>query len=185
MKKTRILLFIVLALIATSFTVNKSDSSVITKQIQYVVKLKNPENTPDKHHNYLDDADRIRFINNIKDKLLSGKVTAYQFEKDKFTPISIIELKNRFSGDKTLPVPASIDKEYYFIDMNKLTQVRYFEEWSMDESNLVINKRVLALSLLLDTYDEQGMYRGFMPLLYVFYDTDFKVKLEQQYKQYN
>jgi hypothetical protein len=182
MKKNNILFITLIVFMAISCTTKITELPVVTRQIQYLVLVKNPDTIPDNLHEYLDDTTRTQFLGNIIEQVLSGEVTAYVWNNNNLIPASTLELKKRFAWDKSIPLPDSIDTINFIVDLNKVTKIRYFEEWTMDKKNLVINKRVLGIALLLDNYDKTGMCRGWEPLFYVFYDQDFRGKLEEQYQ---
>jgi hypothetical protein len=177
MKTNHILQITLFLLILASCAEKKEEFPIVTKQIQYVVELRNPDTIPDKKHKYLDDSTRSDFVKNIVDQVLAADVQAYQWENDTLVPFPVDDFKKRIINGNS--VPDSVNP----VDLKKVSKIRYFEEWAMDKKTLVIRKRVLAISLLLDNYDETGQYRGFEPLFYIFYDKDYKGTLEALYKQ--
>lgn len=176
MKIHQFLVFVLMIVFAVSCKNEKAGPPVVTDQIVYTVKLKNPDTIPDTHHEYMDDSTRIHFLKNIIDPVLAGEVTGWVWT-DKPRIATVEELKSRFAWDKSKPFPDTLDPINYRIDLNKITTIRYFEQWSMHRKTLQIEKKVLGIALILDSYDDQGNFRGTEPVLYVFYDKEFPLSL--------
>jgi hypothetical protein len=63
--------------------------------------------------------------------------------------------------------------------LDEASKIRYIEEWRLYRKDLAIDKRILAISVIRDSYTDQGEYRGTEPLFYIFYDKEFLTRYEQ------
>jgi len=179
MKRLHISIILSMIFIMFSCKPNNEEQPVFTTQINYDVLLKNPDTVQVYWNRFMDDSTRIRFLKSITNPILAGEITPYVWKNIKLVPVSVTEFKNRFAWNKSKNLPYSINQIDYRVDLNEVTKIRYYEEWRVLKTNLVIDKRILAITLIRDSYTSQGEYRGTEPLFYVFYDKDFLAKFEQ------
>jgi hypothetical protein len=177
----RFFLFLTAIFVFTTFSCSREreEQPVFTTQLQYDVVLKNPDSVPDTWHRYMADSTRIRFLKNIIDPVLAGEVMAYAWKSNKLEPVSVTQLKDRFNqyiskAHQDNPGTATSMKI-----LDEVSKIRYFEEWKLYRKKLAIDKRILAISVIHDSYTDQGEYRGTEPLFYIFYDKDFLAKYEK------
>jgi hypothetical protein len=155
MKKFAFALAGTLILFIFSCNHKEEDPISLVTRIQYDVLLKNPDPLPDYRHKYLDDSTRNRLLQSVLDPVMAGEITVYQWDNNKLVP-----------GKQA-------------VDMEKVTKIRYFEEWSLHKKSLRIDKKIMMVSLIQDDYDPQGNFRGTRPVLYLFYDSAFVTEYEQ------
>ncbi len=182
MRKSNILLLTVILFILFSCTKEKTGPPVVTKLICYDVQLRNPDSLPDVWQNYMDDSTRLAFLKKIIDPVLAGENEAWIWE-DQLKKAPVEELKKRFAWDNAVPFPDTLDPINYRVDLNRISNIRYWEEWKMHRKSLQIDKRVMGIALILDNYDEEGTFRGTEPLFYVFYDKELPGMLENKRKK--
>ena len=127
----------------------------------------------------MDDSTRFLFLKNIIDPILAGEITAYVWKNSKLEPESVPEFKNRFILNRSKSLQDSLNPVKSQADLNEVTKIRYYEEWRLQGKNLIIDKRILAMILIRDSYTYEGEYRGTEPLFYIFYDKAFIAKYEQ------
>jgi hypothetical protein len=179
MKRLHLSIILSMIFIIFSCKPKNEEQPVFTTQINYDVVLKNPDTVQVYWNRFMDDSTRIRFLKNITDPVLAGEIIPYVWKNIKLVPVSVTEFKNRFAWNKSKNLPDSINQIDYRVDLNEVTKIRYYEEWRVLKTNLVIDKRILAVTLIRDSYTSQGEYRGTEPLFYIFYDKDFLAKFEQ------
>jgi hypothetical protein len=183
MKKIHISLLMFVIFFALSCTPKNEEQTVFTTQIQYDVVLKNPDSISMYPHRFMDDSTRILFLKNMIDPILAGEVTPYVWKKSRLVPESVTEFKNSFVLDNPESLQDSLNPMNPKVDLKEVTKIRYYEEWRLHGKNLVIDKRIFAISLIRDSYTFDGEYRGTEPLFYIFYDKAFLAKFEQIYFQ--
>jgi len=127
----------------------------------------------------MDDSTRILFLKNIIDPILAGEITAYVWKNSKLEPESVPEFKNRFILNRSKSLPDSLNPVKSQVDLNEVTKIRYCEVWRLQGKSLIVDKQILAMILIRDSYTDLGEYRGTEPLIYVFYDKAFIAKYEQ------
>ena len=179
MKKTHLSLLAFVIFITLSCTPKNEDNPLFSTQIQYDVVLKNPDSISMYPHRFMDDSTRILFLKNIIDPILAGVVTAYVWKNSKLEPESVPEFKNRFILNRTKALHDRLNPMNSQVDLSEVTKIRYYEEWRLHGKNLIIDKRILAMILIRDSYTFEGEYRGTEPLFYIFYDKAFIAKYEQ------
>jgi len=179
MKRIHISIMVSVIFITVSCKTKNEEQSAFTTQLNYDVVLKNPDTVPDYRNRFMDDSTRIRFLKNIIDPILAGEITAYVWKGLKLVPESVTEFKNQFVWNKSKPLSDSLNQMNYQVDLNEVTKIRYHEEWQLYKKNPIIDKRILAVTLIRDNYTDQGEYRGTEPLFYIFYDKEFMAKYEQ------
>jgi hypothetical protein len=183
MKKIHISLLMFVIFFALSCTPKNEEQTGFTTQIQYDVVLKNPDSISMYPHRFMDDSTRFLFLKNIIDPILAGEITAYVWKNSRLAPASVPEFKSRFNLNGTKALHDSLNPMNSCVDLNEVTKIRYYEEWRLQGKNLVIDKRIFAISLIRDSYTWEGEYRGTEPLVYIFYDKAFLAKFEQIYLQ--
>jgi hypothetical protein len=183
MKKILITLLAFVIFFALSCTTKNEEQTLFTTQIQYDVLLKNPDTVPDYRHHFMNDSTRFLFLKNIIDPILAGEITAYFWKNSRLVPESVPEFKNRFILNRTKALHDSLNPMNSRAELNEVTKIRYYEEWRLQGKSLVIDKRILAMILIHDSYTTEGEYRGTEPLVYLFYDKAFIGKYEQMCNQ--
>lgn len=149
------LLALGLAMVFTQCEEKKSDNrTIITKKIQYDVPIVNKEPDYDWWIKNIEGSDRESLLNNIFDRVLAGDVQAYDYFNK---PLSIDAVK-RILADTvylTLMRPVEPFNEYdtmiiHNIEPNQVSLLRFLEEWKYDENNLKIDKKIFAISPVIE-----------------------------------
>jgi len=181
MKKVILALLSLALLIGfTQCTEQKEEDTrtLITKKIQYDVPIMNPDASHDWWVRNIEGSDREALLDNIFDKVLSGDIQAYDYFNE---PLSIKEVE-RILSDTTAEVlqrPYPPYPEYdttiiYTIERSDVTLLRFLEEWKYDEQSLQIDKKVYAISPVIEM-NVNGMMVT-RPLFWVYTDEDFLKK---------
>ena len=146
--------------------------TVITKKIQYDVPIVNPDASHDWWIRNIEGSDREEMLNNIFGRVLSGDVQAYDYFNK---PLSIQQVKSLMSDTlmQILQRPVAPYTEYDTmiirnIEPADVSMLRFLEEWKYDEKTLQIDKKVYAISPVLEvTINGQKVTR---PLFWVYTD---------------
>ncbi|MEI6576953.1 MAG: hypothetical protein WCO63_12325 [Bacteroidota bacterium] len=180
--KTILYLFFGLSTILFSCKNEASKNKVITERIQYDVLIKSPGPDYDWWVQNLEGPARENLVRTIIQAAYNGKVKAYDPEHKLLTPAEVKAIGNRtdtVSG--TSPNPPYNDTVMIMqqhLDLNNINRIRYLEEWTMDETTLKIEKKILGIAVIQDNYDEKGAFRGLQPLFWVYFDENYPGKFE-------
>lgn len=175
MKKT---IFALLALgIVFAFTQcvekeNEDTRTLITKKIQYDVPIVNFDPNHDWWIKNIEGSDREELLNNIFGRVLSGDVQAYDYFDH---PLSIAKVKSILTDSlyQVLQRPYHPYPEYdtliiRTIEPEDIGLLRFLEEWKYDPKTLQIDKKVYAISPVLEvTIGGQKVTR---PLFWIYTD---------------
>lgn len=115
----------------------------------------------------------------IMDALKEGSITAYDasLPTDEFTaPLTFQELMNTLERTDTItlqrPVPpydwydTVITQSFNPTDVKK---VRIKEDWFFDKHRSMLDVRILGICPVVEDYDEQGEFRAYRPLFWVYF----------------
>ena len=146
--------------------------TIITKKIQYDVPIMNPDATHDWWIRNIEGSDREEFLNNIFGRVLSGEVRAYDYFNE---PLSIPQIRSIMSDTmmQILQRPTAPYAEYDTMIINTIepadiTLIRFLEEWKYDPQTLQIDKKVFAISPVIQvTINDQIITR---PLFWIYTD---------------
>lgn len=116
------------------------------------------------------------FIQILLDAAKTGEVTVYSPLDDKFTtPMTPDDVMASLSSSDTI---ISIDPVTYEevtkvvsndFDPTTVKKFRVKEDWVFDEESSTLVVRILGICPILDKYDDQGNYRGVMPMFWIYY----------------
>jgi len=128
--------------------------TLVTKKIQYDVPIMNPDATHDWWIKNIEGSDREELLNNIFGRVLSGDVQAYDYFNE---PLNIGQVESILT-DTLLQVLQRTTSPYAEYDTmiikkiepNDVTLLRFLEEWKIDEKTLQIDKKVYAISPVLE-----------------------------------
>jgi hypothetical protein len=173
--KRIILALFTLALVAgfTACEQRKEDNrTLITKKIQYDVPIVNMDPTYDWWIKNIEGSDREDLLNNIFDRALSGDVQAYDYF---MKPLSARQVEMMLVDTiiYTLQRPYDPYDEYDTmiierIEPNHVSIIRFLEEWKYDEKTLEIDKKIYAISPVLEV--EVNGKKVTRPLFWVYTD---------------
>lgn len=167
------LLALGLVFVFTQCEEKKEDKrTLITKKIQYDVPIANPNADYDWWIRNIEGSDREALLNNIFDKVLSGDVQAYDYFNEPLTVGQVGSILVDTIHQTLMRVAAPYD-EYDTtiikkIEPSHVSILRFLEEWKYDENTLKIDKKIYAISPVLEMMiDGQKVTR---PLFTVYTD---------------
>lgn len=150
----------------------EDDRTLITKKIQYDVPIVNTDASYDWWIGNIEGADREELLNNIFGRVLSGDVKAYDYFNK---PLTVAQIESILvdTMHQTLYRVTAPYTEYDTTIIRKIQAsdvfiLRFLEEWKYDENSLHIDKKVYAISPVLEVIiDGQKVTR---PLFWVYTD---------------
>ena len=111
----------------------------------------------------------------LRDEVLNGSLLAYSPLRDDFSVVlSADELLSVFVKKDTL-WSANADGEKIAnpirkaVDMRLVKRVRVKEDWFFDPQRSVMEVRIIGLCPVIESYDDEGNYRGDQPLFWVYF----------------
>ena len=153
-------------------------------------KSNSPENADYKwvkHINYDVDLDRNGItkdtlvdqliLEELFEKAFSGEFDIYyDFEREE--PMNSDSLKKAFEVrfdtfveyDAATLLPVDTAVYQVGIRMEDIRYIRFFEEWSYDEENFRLDKKVLGIAPGKGVYDDQGNFLGVERMFWVFFE---------------
>ena len=146
--------------------------TIITKKIQYDVPILNTDANYDWWIKKIEGSDREALLNNIFEKVQSGEIQAYNYFNEPLTvgqigsilSDTIHQTLNRVTAPYTEYDTTIIRK----IEAADVSMLRFLEEWKYDENSLQIEKKVYAISPVLEVIvDGQTVT---MPLFTIYTD---------------
>ncbi len=179
-----LLFYSFLTILLISNSCGQKQKELVTERIQYDVIIKSPDPEWDWWVQNLEGPKREQFVRNILESAYAGKVKAYDYFNQPLTPEEVKAIGN---GTDTL-LGTSPDPPYndttiivqHHLDMSKITRVRFLEEWRMDPDNLSTEKKVLGIAPIMEVFNDDGSHRGYMPLFWVYLDTEYPGKLPKK-----
>ena len=126
--------------------------------------------------------DQHILVNAIFDAIYEGRVKPYDFITD--DPLTIEDVKAIESSIDTIYME---DFETGEIQMkvledelrrDEITKVFFKEDWYFDTANFKMEKKVIGISLAIESYDSSGNLRGYEPLFIVYFDERYPLSDE-------
>ena len=164
---------------------NKASESknLVTKRIQYDVSIVNKDADFDWWVQNIEGADREALIADILNAAASGKVIAYDYLT--LQPLEIKQINSILKRTDTVAVE-SPNPPYDIVDsvitsvLNRkdIEKIRFLEEWQMDKKSLSFTKTVAGICPMIAKYGDNGDFRGYMPLFWVFFDEKYPEALK-------
>jgi hypothetical protein len=149
-----LLLSIGLILVFTQCEEKEDDKTIITKKIQYDVPIMNTDADHDWWIRNIEGSDREALLNNIFDKVLSGDVQAYDYFNEPLTVGQIrsilVDTMHQTLSRVTAPYAEYDTTIIHKIQASDVFILRFLEEWKYDENSLHIDKKVYAISPVLE-----------------------------------
>ncbi|MGD0710700.1 MAG: hypothetical protein ABR968_05910 [Bacteroidales bacterium] len=162
-------------------TDNKGNK-VLTERIQYDVLIKTPDPDFDWWVQNIEGSKRESFIKTFLKLATDGKVKAYDYFNN---PLTTQQVKNIDKRVDTITVPdpkdPSKNKDTIVktdLDIQRITKIRFLEEWSLDEKKMSFDKKVVGLMLMKENYDENAQLRGYSPLFWIYFDDSYPAKMK-------
>jgi len=181
--KNPVIVLIILVLIKASCSGLEKDQSTITQRIQYDVTIKSPDPDLDWWVQNIEGMRRETLINDLLEVAYQGKVNAYDpFLLSKMHPEQVQSIGSR-SDTFRLQRPEP-PYEYYDtvinqrLSIHEITRIRFLEEWNLNRKNMKISKEVLGIAPMLESYDKNGVLRGYQPMFWIFFDQKYPAALK-------
>ena len=128
--------------------------TLITKKIQYDVPIANPDADYDWWVRNIEGSDREALLNNIFDKVLSGDVQAYDYFNEPLTVGQVgsilVDTLHQVLMRTTAPYAEYDTTIIRKIRPTDVSILRFLEEWKYDENTLQIDKKIYAISPVLE-----------------------------------
>jgi hypothetical protein len=146
-----------------------SDSTkriAITERIEYPVFITDPWKRDDGKWwcENIETSKRSAFVKTLFDEVLSGKMKAYDI--DTYKPLTIAEIQEICNPSDNL-----------YFDLNRVHKLKFVEEWSLNESNHSIEKKVMGVAPMLTTsFGDSTDLTGPLALFWIIFDKDFAKK---------
>jgi hypothetical protein len=156
------------------FSCSGSSEEIITERIVYDVSIKNTDPNVDWWDNSLPGPYRDKLISRMMEDATSGKVTVFSAIGKR---LSIDEIKN--IGTETISATFQrADPPYdsydtivrQELDLRNITRIRFLEEWRFDNKNHLIEKKILGMAPMTESYDPDGNLRGYEALFWIYED---------------
>lgn len=145
---------------------------LITKRIQYDVPIVGQEPEYYWWIENLDVSDRISFINILFDKALSGEVKTCDIYLNPVGPEELINLlteSHLLTFQNGYPPHNSLDTIItQLIEPAEIDVLRFQEEWSYNDEDLIMEKRVLGICLVKRVEVQGGL--ADRPLFWIYFD---------------
>lgn len=160
-------------LVFTRCQQNEIDNrTLITKKIQYDVPIVNMDPDYDWWIKNIEGSDREALVNNILERALAGDVQAYDYFLEPLTPgqVQTILVDTLMY---TLQRPYHPYEEYDTMIVKKIesrhiSMIRFLEEWKYDENTLKIDKKIFAISPVIEV--EVNGEKVTRPLFWIYTD---------------
>jgi hypothetical protein len=163
------------------FSCKNKEEKLITERIQYDVTIKSPDPEWDWWIQNLDGPRREDFVKMILNAAYSGKVKSFDYDYKPITAEQVKAIDNRTDTIvMSSPVPPYNDTTVVVkrqLELQKIVRVRFLEEWTMNENTLEFTKKVLGIAPIKEVYGDDGEFRGYTPLFWVFLDKEYPGKL--------
>ncbi|MBI9033234.1 MAG: hypothetical protein JEZ03_02070 [Bacteroidales bacterium] len=165
---------VVTSLCLQSCQSSNPNKEFITERIQYDVSIYNNDRQSEWWKNNIEGMNREKLVKSIIDKAFGGDYLlcdAFSYET-----LSSQDLNQHYNRMDTLLVQ-SAEPPYGYIEkvvekqlnFEEITKIRFLEQWTYNEDTF-IEKKVLGICPMLESFDEEGEFRGYQPMFWVFFD---------------
>lgn len=182
MKQSIICLSVVLVIFLSCSCEHKKQEYV-TQRIQYDVTIKNPDPDFDWWIQNIEGMKREALINDLLEAAFRGEVKTY--DPFSLSANSIEQVKNLVVRHETVRLQRDVEPFDHYdtviqkgISIHEIMKIRFLEEWTMNRKGMTIDKNILGIALMAESYDNTGFLRGYMPLFWIFYDDAYPGKLK-------
>jgi hypothetical protein len=127
-----------------------TNALVVAPEITYDVVLKNSDKTDDWAELCLKNVNRMAFADAVFKAVYAGKLKAFNYKTE---------------AEMTIEEVKELEKEF---PRKNIAKVQFVEEWYFDEENLQVGKKVNAVMLGYELYDNLGAVRGYKAGIKVF-----------------
>jgi gliding motility associated protien GldN len=117
------------------------------------------------------------FMQVVMDALKDNQLTAYDASSDEFLiPLTYEQIITSLSRTDSMTIQRTeppydtydtvIVKDF---DPTAVKQIRVKEDWFFDKQRSVMDVRILGLCPIIEEYDENGEFKGYKPLFWIYY----------------
>ena len=183
MKKISFLLSCSLMFFLFSCNSKKDDSNLseLTQRIQYEVNIKSPDLNFDWWVQNIEGANREGFVKGLLNAAYAGKIDVYNNYGDKLSIEQVKEIENSndsvYIASQNPPYEDSLVITTNTLDINAITRISFLEEWKHDKDSYAIHKRVIGYAPLIEKYHDDGNFRGYKPLFWIYLDKSYPEQL--------
>ncbi|MBV2246490.1 MAG: hypothetical protein KUL83_04955 [Lentimicrobium sp.] len=179
--KKNILILAGIVMLFLMFSCGSGKGDKLTERIQYDVTIKSPEQNLEWWVQNLEGPKREKLVQAIINSARSGKVKVYDVMSNKELDEQQIKAQGTRTELLTLQRPQEPYEEYDTVirrelQLSDITRLRFLEQWYLNEGNGKITKEVLAICPLVESYTEEGTYRGHQPLFWISYNKKFPLE---------
>jgi len=179
------ILIITLFLLSCNDKKENKNNKILAERIQYDVLIKTPDVELDWWVQNIEGSKRESFIRTILDLAYSGKVKAYDYDNNPLTSKDVKKIDNypeTFSiPDPVIPNKMNDTVVMHKLDIQKITKVRFLEEWYLDEKSCSFEKKVIGIMLMKENYGDSMELRGYTPLFWLYFDNAYPAKINKVY----
>ena len=167
-------LLLILVLLLSFSCTRKQNDVPVTEKIQYDVSIKSGNPDIDWWIDNIEGSYRDKLVSMLLTNALNGEIDVYDyFTNNKLTDNELAYIRGR--TDTILlqsPDPPYNDTTMIVeqkLEYNDITRVRFLEEWTYDGNDVrTMEKNIIAIAPLLENYDENGNFRGYQPLFWIY-----------------
>ena len=118
------------------------------------------------------------FMTIVMDALREGSITAYEItETDEFLiPLTFEEIMGRLERSDTVELQRPFPPYDYYdtvittkFNSQDVKRIRVKEDWYFDKQRSQMDVRIIGICPVRDSYDENGNFRGFDPLFWIYF----------------
>lgn len=183
MKKHLLVLVIIFCIFlhACKNSTNKSNiKNLVTERIQYDVNIKTPDPDLNWYVQNIEGSNREKFVKNIITAAYKGSVKTFDTDGRLLTVNEVKKIENHSDTVLVEGIGAegadSVIIQTTELDIQRITKIMFLEEWFMDERTLQFEKKVLGICPLYAKYNDDGSFRGYKPLFWVYFDKRYPLK---------
>jgi Gliding motility associated protein GldN len=155
---------------------------VITERIAYDAYIVNPYDYKQiENYNSINKETRKKYIGLLFDIATNEETQAYDYF---FEPISaeyinlMIDSKDTISIMEHEPPYETYDTVVdVSIHAEDVSKIRFMEKWSINTATMQMKKEIVGVALLYSSYGEDGYFRGYVHMFWLFFDEDYQKKL--------
>ncbi len=172
-------LLFVITLFTSSCSENKGEK--LTDRIQYDVTIISPEKDLEWWVQNLESNKREKLVKSIIEASRSGEHKVYDvITHQQLTPEEIAAKSKRkelMTLQRDYPPYEEFDTLVINnIELSDISKVRFLEEWYLNEKTGLVTKKVIAICPMLESYTEEGEFRGHLPLYWISFVKKFPLE---------
>lgn len=180
--KTILLLLPLFALLSCNSEKKEEDKNIkITKRIRYEVGIKTPDPSYDWWVQNIEGEKREKFLGEIVKAAYDGDLQVYNSLGKPLTTKEVKNIQNNVDSfyiqSKSPPYEDSLVVIENKLKINEITKISFLEKWELNEDNYNIIKKTIGYAPLIESYDNEGNFKGYRPLFWIYVDKDYPGKL--------